>query len=198
MYTVCRLFEFLYCFNTVSILFQLCFNTVSITLIRFIRGIDWHFDSCVLCFSSPFTKWVPVAHNWVVDKNNEWPWHEWFWKTLPLWCLMKRHLVRWECFFTVCVWFLSCVLECCYTVCRLLSYCCHTLFICCFWPLPSVSSICAGLTDGFLTFLLSLLSSYILRTFFVLSSYCLLTMFLLFSYLFLTFLQRWMPKANTM
>ena len=85
-----------------------------------------------------------------------------------------------ECFFTVCVWFLSCVLECCYTVCRLLSYCCHTLFLCCFWPLPSVSSICAGLTDGFLTFLLS----YYLRTFFVHSSYILLTVFLLSSYLF--------------
>ena len=106
-----------------------------------------------------------------------------------------------ECFFTICVWFLSCVLN----VSILFVDCCHTVAIPCF---SAVSGHCPVflqfVLDSRMVFLrfyflaIFVHSSYILRSFFVLSSYCLLTMFLLFSYLLLTFLQRWMPIANTM
>jgi len=133
----------------------------------------------VYCVFLPFTKWVPVAHNWVVDKNNEWPWHEWFWKTLPLWCLMKRLLVRWN----VSLLFVYGFFPVCWNVATLFVDCCHTVAIPCF---SAVSGHCPVFLQFVLDSRMVFLRFYFLYflTVFLLSSYCLLTVFLLSSYFF--------------
>ena len=92
-----------------------------------------------------------------------------------------------ECFFTVCVWFLSCVLN----VSILFVDCCHTVAIPCF---SAVSGHCPVflqfVLDSRMVFLrfyfltVFVHSSYILRTVFLLSSYYVLTVFLLTSNFF--------------